>query len=99
VHTGSRARNHLLALAQTTVIRLRVDERITWSAGVRCRQEVGGFSLGRVRWALVCPGWATSCVVLERAGQRAGPGVLWIRNLLKGLAAEGAPVVSLAADE
>ena len=94
VHTGRSARNHLLALAQTNGLsRRRVDELIdivglTDVAGKR----VGGISLGmgqRLGIASALLG-DPRVVVLEEPVNGLDPeGVLWVRNLLKGLAAEG----------
>src|ERR1700726_372170 len=97
VHTGRSARNHLLALAQTNgVSRRRVDELIgmvglTDVAGKR----VGGFSLGMgQRLGIASALLGDPCVVvLDEAVNGLDPeGVLWVRNLLKGLAAEGRTV-------
>jgi ABC-2 type transport system ATP-binding protein len=97
VHTGRSARNHLLALAQTNgVSERRVDELIDL-VGLRevARKRVGGFSLGmgqRLGIASALLG-DPSVVVLDEPVNGLDPeGVLWIRNLLKGLAAEGRTV-------
>jgi len=94
MHTGRSARNHLLALAQTNGVgRRRVDELIdivglTDVAGKR----VGGFSLGmgqRLGIAAALLG-DPAVVALDEPGNGLDPeGVLWARNLLKALAAEG----------
>ncbi len=94
VHTGRSARNHLLALAQTNGIsRRRVDEVIdlvglTDVAGKR----VGGFSLGmgqRLGVGSAMLGNPQTLVLDEPVNGLDPEGVLWIRNLLKGLAADG----------
>jgi ABC-2 type transport system ATP-binding protein len=97
VHTGRSARNHLLALAQTNgVSRRRVDELIDM-VGLQdvAGKRVGGFSLGmgqRLGVASALLG-DPRVVVLDEPGNGLDPeGVLWIRNLLKGLAAEGRTV-------
>jgi ABC-2 type transport system ATP-binding protein len=97
VHTGRSARNHLLALAQTNgVSRRRVDE-VIGMAGLDdvAGKRVGGFSLGmgqRLGIASALLG-DPSVVVLDEPVNGLDPeGVLWVRNLLKGLAAEGRTV-------
>jgi ABC-2 type transport system ATP-binding protein len=97
VHTGRSARNHLLALAQTNgVSQRRVDEVIDMvGLGEVARKRAGGFSLGMgqrlgIASALLGDPWV---VVLDEPVNGLDPeGVLWIRNLLKGLAAEGRTV-------
>ena len=97
VHTGRSARNHLLALAQTNgVSRRRVDEVIDM-VGLRevARKRVGGFSLGmgqRLGIASALLGDPRVVVLDEPVNGLDPEGVLWIRNLLKGLAAEGRTV-------
>jgi len=97
VHTGRSARNHLLALAQTNGIsRRRVDE-VIGMAGLAdvAGKRVGGFSLGmgqRLGIASALLG-DPGVVVLDEPVNGLDPeGVLWVRNLLKGLAAEGRTV-------
>ncbi len=97
VHTGRSARNHLLALAQTNGISThRVDEVIDM-VGLRevARKRVGGFSLGmgqRLGVASALLG-DPSVVVLDEPVNGLDPeGVLWVRNTLKALAAEGRTV-------
>ena len=97
VHTGRSARNHLLALAQTNGIsQRRVDEVIDMvGLGDVARKRAGGFSLGmgqRLGLASALLG-DPGVVVLDEPVNGLDPeGVLWIRNLLKGLAAEGRTV-------
>ena len=97
VHTGRSARNHLLALAQTNGLgRKRVDEvlemaGLTGVAGKR----VGGFSLGmgqRLGVASALLGDPRTVVLDEPVNGLDPEGVLWIRTLLTGLAAEGRTV-------
>jgi ABC-2 type transport system ATP-binding protein len=94
VHTGRSARNHLLALAQTNdVSRRRVDELIGM-AGLTdvASKRVGGFSLGmgqRLGIASALLGDPRVVVLDEPVNGLDPEGVLWVRNLLKGLAAEG----------
>ena len=97
VHTGRSARNHLLALAQTNgVSQRRVDEVIDM-VGLRevARKRVGGFSLGmgqRLGIASALLGDPRVVVLDEPVNGLDPEGVLWIRNLLKGLADEGRTV-------
>src|SRR5213080_1434442 len=97
VHTGRSARNHLLALAQTNgVSRRRVDELIGM-AGLSdvAGKRVGGFSLGmgqRLGIASALLGDPRVVVLDEPVNGLDPEGVLWVRNLLKGLAAEGRTV-------
>jgi ABC-2 type transport system ATP-binding protein len=97
MHTGRSARNHLLALAQTNGIsRRRVDEVIDM-VGLRevAGKRVGGFSLGmgqRLGVASALLGDPEVVVLDEPVNGLDPEGVLWIRNLLKGLAADGRTV-------
>jgi ABC-2 type transport system ATP-binding protein len=94
MHTGRSARNHLLALAQTNgVSRRRVDELIDL-VGLSdvAGKRVGGFSLGmgqRLGIASALLGDPRVVVLDEPVNGLDPEGVLWVRNLLKGLAAEG----------
>ena len=97
MHTGRSARNHLLALAYTNgITRRRVDELIDM-VGLRevAGKRVGGFSLGmgqRLGIASALLGDPQVVVLDEPVNGLDPEGVLWIRNLLKGLAAEGRTV-------
>ena len=97
MHTGRSARNHLLALALTNGIgRRRVDEVIDM-VGLRevAGKRVGGFSLGmgqRLGVASALLGDPKVVILDEPVNGLDPEGVLWIRNLLKGLAAEGRTV-------
>jgi ABC-2 type transport system ATP-binding protein len=97
VHTGRSARNHLLALAQTNGIsRRRVDD-VIGLVGLQdvARKRVGGFSLGmgqRLGIASALLGDPRVVVLDEPVNGLDPEGVLWIRNLLKALAAEGRTV-------
>ena len=97
MHTGRSARNHLLALALTNgVSRRRVDDLIDM-VGLSdvARKRVGGFSLGmgqRLGIASALLGDPQVVVLDEPVNGLDPEGVLWIRNLLKGLAAEGRTV-------
>src|ERR1035437_2986459 len=97
VHTARSARNHLLALAQTNgVSQRRVDEVIDM-VGLRdvAGKRVGGFSLGmgqRLGIAAALLGDPRVVVLDEPVNGLDPEGVLWVRHLLKGIAAEGRTV-------
>jgi len=97
VHTGRSAYHHLLALALTTGIpRRRVDEVIDL-VGLHevARKRAGGFSLGmgqRLGVAAALLGDPATLVLDEPVNGLDPEGVLWIRNLLRALAAEGRTV-------
>jgi ABC-2 type transport system ATP-binding protein len=94
IHTGRTAYNHLLALAATTGIsRRRVDEVIDL-VGLQevARKRAGGFSLGmgqRLGIASALLGDPATLILDEPVNGLDPEGILWIRNLLKTLAAEG----------
>jgi len=97
VHTGRSAYNHLLALAQTHGIpKSRVSELIDL-VGLHevARKRTGQFSLGmgqRLGIAQALLG-DPKTVMLDEPGNGLDPeGIHWVRNLLKGLAAEGRTV-------
>ncbi|MFI6728476.1 ATP-binding cassette domain-containing protein [Streptomyces atratus] len=98
IHTGRSAFNHLLSLAVTTGIsRSRVDEVID-IVGLRqvAGKRAGGFSLGmsqRLGIASALLGDPATVVLDEPVNGLDPEGVLWIRNLLKDLAAEGRTVL------
>jgi ABC-2 type transport system ATP-binding protein len=97
VHTGRSAHNHLLALAATHGIgRRRVDEVVDL-VGLRevARKRVGGFSLGmgqRLGIASALLGDPRTVILDEPVNGLDPEGVRWVRNLLRGLAAEGRTV-------
>jgi ABC-2 type transport system ATP-binding protein len=97
IHTGRSAYHHLLAMAQTHAIpRSRVDEVID-VVGIEsvARRRVGTFSLGmgqRLGIASALLGDPATVILDEPANGLDPEGILWIRNLLKGLAAEGRTV-------
>ncbi len=98
VHGGRSARNHLLFLAQTQGLpRSRVDEVL----GLVGLQEVadkraGGFSLGmsqRLGIAAAMLGDPQVLLLDEPVNGLDPEGVLWVRNLMKQLAAEGRTIL------
>jgi ABC-2 type transport system ATP-binding protein len=98
IHTGRSAYNHLLAMAQTHGIgKARVNEVIDIvGLGHVARQRVGGFSLGmgqRLGIASALLGDPAAVILDEPANGLDPEGILWIRTLLRGLAAEGRTVL------
>jgi len=97
VHTGRSARSHLLAMAATHGIgRRRVDELIGM-VGLEdvAGKRVGGFSLGmgqRLGIAAALLGDPQVLLLDEPVNGLDPEGILWIRNLLKALAAQGRTV-------
>ena len=97
IHTGRSAYHHLLAMAATHGIpRSRVDEviDIVGLAEV-ARKRVGAFSLGmgqRLGIASALLGDPGILILDEPANGLDPEGILWIRNLLTGMAAEGRTV-------
>jgi ABC-2 type transport system ATP-binding protein len=97
VHPGRSARNHLLAIAQTSGIpRSRVDEVIeAVGLGGVARRRAGGFSLGmgqRLGIAGALLGDPDTVILDEPVNGLDTEGIRWIRSLLRGLAAEGKTV-------
>lgn len=97
IHPGRSARDHLLALAATTGIsRQRVDEVLDL-VGLHdvARKRAGAFSLGmgqRLGIASALLGDPRTIMLDEPVNGLDPDGILWIRNLLKRLAAEGRTV-------
>src|SRR3954449_1416427 len=97
VHTGRSASKHLLALAQTHGIsRRRVDELVDL-VGLHDvgRKRAGQFSLGmgqRLGIAAALLGDPQTVMLDEPVNGLDPEGIHWIRNLLRGLAAEGRTV-------
>ncbi|MER0443655.1 ATP-binding cassette domain-containing protein [Streptomyces sp. Edi4] len=98
IHTGRSAYNHLLALAATTGIPARRVNEVIDLVGLRAvaKKRVGGFSLGmgqRLGIASALLGDPATVILDEPVNGLDPEGILWIRNLLKGLAAEGRTVL------
>jgi ABC-2 type transport system ATP-binding protein len=97
VHTGRSAYHHLLALAQTHGIgRRRVSELIEM-VGLEevAKKRAGSFSLGmgqRLGIASALLGDPRVVMLDEPVNGLDPEGILWVRNLLKKLAAEGRTV-------
>src|SRR5262252_6157384 len=97
VHTGRSAYNHLLALAQTHGIgRHRVDELVDL-VGLHevAKKRAGQFSLGmgqRLGIAAALLGDPSTVMLDEPVNGLDPEGILWVRHLLKGLAADGRTV-------
>jgi ABC-2 type transport system ATP-binding protein len=97
VHTSRSAYNHLRALAATHGIpRRRVDEVIDLvGLGEVARKRAGSFSLGmgqRLGIASALLGNPPTIVLDEPVNGLDPEGIRWVRDLLKGLAAEGRTV-------
>ncbi|MBK8869338.1 MAG: ATP-binding cassette domain-containing protein [Actinomycetales bacterium] len=94
VHTGRSARNHLLALAYTNGVSAdRVDDVIDM-VGLHdvAAKRAGGFSLGmgqRLGVASALLGRPRTVVLDEPANGLDPEGVMWMREMLKDLAAQG----------
>jgi ABC-2 type transport system ATP-binding protein len=97
VHTSRSARNHLRALARTHGIPgWRVDEVIDL-VGLHdvARKRVGAFSLGmgqRLGIASALLGDPSTVILDEPVNGLDPEGIRWVRDLLRGLAAEGRTV-------
>jgi ABC-2 type transport system ATP-binding protein len=97
MHSGRSAYNHLLFLAQTQGLpRSRVDQ-VLELVGLRevARKRTGGYSLGmgqRVGIAVAMLGDPEVLLLDEPVNGLDPEGILWVRNLMKALAAEGRTV-------
>jgi ABC-2 type transport system ATP-binding protein len=97
VHTGRSAYNHLLALAQTHGIPKRRVLELIDLVGLHevARKRTGQFSLGmgqRLGIAQALLGDPKTVMLDEPVNGLDPEGIHWVRNLLKGLAAEGRTV-------
>ncbi|MGW0535962.1 ATP-binding cassette domain-containing protein [Streptomyces sp. NPDC003032] len=98
VHPGRTAFHHLMALAHTHSIPKSRVEAVLRLAGIDevARRRVKGFSLGmgqRLGIAAALLGDPATVILDEPVNGLDPEGVLWIRNLLKSLAAEGRTVL------
>jgi len=98
IHKGRSARNHLLALAQTHGIPAKRVEEVLAMVGLESvgRRRAGGFSLGmaqRLGMAAALLGDPATVILDEPVNGLDPDGVLWVRTLLKTLAAEGRTVL------
>jgi ABC-2 type transport system ATP-binding protein len=97
VHGGRSAYNHLTCLALSNGISRSRAEQVLDQVGLRAvaRKRAGGFSLGmgqRLGIAAALLGDPKVLMFDEPVNGLDPEGVLWIRNLLKSLAAEGRTV-------
>ncbi|GAA3196706.1 ABC transporter ATP-binding protein [Dactylosporangium siamense] len=98
VHRGRTARAHLLALARTHGIPATRVEEVLGLVGLEsvAHRRAGGFSLGmgqRLGIAAALLGDPAVVILDEPVNGLDPDGVLWIRNLLKDLAADGRTVL------
>ncbi|SDU73818.1 ABC transporter ATP-binding protein [Jiangella alkaliphila] len=98
VHRGRSARKHLLALAQTHGFAAKRVDEVLGAVGLEAvaDRRAGGFSLGmsqRLGIAAALLGDPAVVILDEPVNGLDPDGVLWIRNLLKQLAAEGRTVL------
>jgi ABC-2 type transport system ATP-binding protein len=97
MHPGRSAYNHLLFLAQTQGLPASRVDHVLDLVGLRevARKRTGGYSLGmgqRVGIAVAMLGDPKVLLLDEPVNGLDPEGILWIRNLMKQLAAEGRTV-------
>ncbi len=98
IHPGRSAYNHLLCLAQTQGLTKRRVDAVIDLVGLRevAHARAGGFSLGmsqRLGLAVALLGDPSVLVLDEPLNGLDPEGIVWIRNLMKGLAIEGRTVL------
>ncbi|MCU1454957.1 MAG: multidrug transporter ATPase [Acidimicrobiales bacterium] len=98
IHPGRSARNYLLCLAQANAIpEARVDEALDMvGLTAVARKRAGGYSLGmnqRLGIAAALLGDPDVLLLDEPVNGLDPEGIIWIRTLLRGLAAEGRTVL------
>jgi ABC-2 type transport system ATP-binding protein len=97
VHGGRHARNHLLSLAQLSGIPARRVDEVLGVVGLQgvAKKRSKGFSLGmgqRLGIAAALLGDPQVLLFDEPVNGLDPEGILWVRNLMKSLAAEGRTV-------